>query len=155
LVGVEPEPAQPLVDRALRGLGVALLVGVLQAEDELAALVAGEEPVEQGGARAAHVEVPRRRRRKTDADGVFHGVSDSRRGGTRTRTGGGGFAIHGLTTWLCRPNSRPAACLPQKQGRGLYPPMFLGQTRTLTPALAAALAFALAACASEPKDVSP
>jgi hypothetical protein len=66
-VPVEPEPAQPLEDGARGLVGGAGLVGVLDAEQELAAELAGEEPVEERGAGAADVEVAGGRGGETEA----------------------------------------------------------------------------------------
>ena len=69
-VPVEAEPPHGVED-GLDQLGpVALGVGVLDPQQELAALVAGEQPVEQHRAGAADVEVARRRRGEADTDGV-------------------------------------------------------------------------------------
>ena len=88
LVPVEAEPFQAVVDD-LHGVdGVAGLVGVLDAQDELAAVVPREEPVEQGGARPADVQKAGGRRGETDADGCAHGtgtLNQKRRGCNRTR----------------------------------------------------------------------
>ena len=46
-VPIEAEPAHPVEDRVDRLLGRARLVGVLDPQQELAAVVAGEQPVEQ------------------------------------------------------------------------------------------------------------
>jgi hypothetical protein len=51
-----------------RLLGVAGGVGVLEAEDQLAAVVPGVEPIEQRGARAANVEETRWAGGESDAD---------------------------------------------------------------------------------------
>jgi hypothetical protein len=51
-VPIEAEPAHPVEDRVDRVLGRARLVGILDAQQELAAVVAGEQPVEQRRARA-------------------------------------------------------------------------------------------------------
>jgi hypothetical protein len=68
LVPVEAEPAQH-VEQSLVGLdGVAAGVGVLDAEDEGAAVVAGVRPVEQGGADQSDVRGARRRRAEADPD---------------------------------------------------------------------------------------
>src|SRR3546814_1152250 len=67
-IPVEPEPAQPVEDRVDRGLGGAGAVGILDAQQELAAVVAREQPVEQRGARAADMEETRRRRREARDD---------------------------------------------------------------------------------------
>ena len=61
-VPVEPEPLHARQDRVDRGLGGAGAVGILDPQQELAAVVAGVEQVEQRGARAAEVEVAGRRR---------------------------------------------------------------------------------------------
>jgi hypothetical protein len=49
----------PVEDRLDRRLGRAGLVGILDPQQELAAVVAGEQPVEQRGARAADMQVAR------------------------------------------------------------------------------------------------
>ncbi len=61
LVPVEPEPLEPLEDRARALVGAARLVGVLDAQQELAAEMPDIEPVEERGARAADVEIAGRR----------------------------------------------------------------------------------------------
>ena len=55
-VPIEAEPAHPVEDRVDRLVGRARLVGILDAQQELAAVVAGEQPVEQRRARAADVQ---------------------------------------------------------------------------------------------------
>ena len=67
LVPVEAEPGEAVEDDAGVLVRGAFLVGVFDAEQELAARVAGEEPVEEGGAGAADVEVARGRRREPEA----------------------------------------------------------------------------------------
>ena len=62
LVGVEAEPAQPVEDRVDRTLGRALPVGVLDAQQVAAAMVPGEQPVEQRRPRAADVQITGGRR---------------------------------------------------------------------------------------------
>ena len=57
LVPVQPEPAQRVEQHEIGVLGVALGVGVLDAEDESAAVVAGEGPVEERGARHADMGI--------------------------------------------------------------------------------------------------
>ena len=69
--GVEPEPAQPVEDRVDRRLRGALAVGVLDAQQVAAAMVAGEQPVEQRRPRAADVEITCRRR--CEPDNYTHG----------------------------------------------------------------------------------
>ena len=68
LIPREAEPAQSLEDDFDRFLRVASGVGVLDPEDELAADMAGKEPVEQGGAGAANMEETRGTGSETDAD---------------------------------------------------------------------------------------
>ena len=79
LVPVEAEPAEVLHELGFEaGLG-ALEVGVFDAEDELAAGAAGEEPVVEGGARVAHVEQAGGGGGKPDAGfGGGHGTTDNR-----------------------------------------------------------------------------
>ena len=55
-VPVEPEPAERLEDQRLGARDVALLVRVLDAQDEGAAGVACREPREEGGADGAEVQ---------------------------------------------------------------------------------------------------
>ncbi len=62
LVPVEAEPGEAVEDDLGVFVGGTGLVGVLDAEQERAALFAGEEPVEEGGAGAADVEVSGGRR---------------------------------------------------------------------------------------------
>ena len=72
-VPVQPEPAQAVEDDVHGFLRVARGVGVLDAQDERAAGVAGVKPVEQGRARAADVQEAGRAGGKTNAR--FHGYS--------------------------------------------------------------------------------
>ena len=67
LIPIEAEPAHALQDAVNHLRGRALEIGVLNAQDERAAMMAGEQPVEQRGARAAHVQVSGGRGRETDA----------------------------------------------------------------------------------------
>ena len=67
-VPVEAEPAHPVEDRVDRRLGRARLVGILDPQQEAAAMVAGVEPVEQGGAGAADMEEAGRRGREAGDD---------------------------------------------------------------------------------------
>ena len=55
-VPVDAEPAQALEDGVDRGLRGALAVGVLDAQQHLAAAAAGVQPVEQRRARAADMQ---------------------------------------------------------------------------------------------------
>ncbi len=78
LIPVEAEPTEAVEDHAGVLVGRALLVGVLDAQQELAAHVACVQPIEQCGAGATHVQVARGRRGEADARG--HG-DEVRRGG--------------------------------------------------------------------------
>ncbi len=69
LVPGEAEPAPQVQDRVVGLLGVALLVGVLHPEDDGAAEVAREGPVEQRRADQADVRGAGRGRAEADADG--------------------------------------------------------------------------------------
>ena len=62
LVPVETEPLESFEDGALALVGAARLVRVLDAKQEGAAGLARVQPVEERGARAAHVEISRGRR---------------------------------------------------------------------------------------------
>jgi hypothetical protein len=73
LVPVQPEPAEVFEELLVRGGDVAGLVGVLDADDELAAQSFGKEVAEQRRAGAADVEVPGGRRGEAGSDGVDHG----------------------------------------------------------------------------------
>ena len=85
LVPVEAHPCEHTENLGLALGRGALAVGVLQAQDELSAVMAGREPVEQRGARAAHVERSGRARREAHAEravrgggGIRHARQDSR-----------------------------------------------------------------------------
>src|SRR5205814_8638940 len=69
LVPVEAEPREPVEDHAGVFVGGALLVGVLDAEQEHPAHVARVQPVEERGAGTTHVQVARGRRGEADARG--------------------------------------------------------------------------------------
>ena len=72
-VPIEPEPGEPVEDRRDRRLGRALAVGILDAEQHLAARVLRIEPVEQGRARPADMEEAGGRGGETRDDGGGHG----------------------------------------------------------------------------------
>jgi len=72
LVPVELQPFQGLQDRFDRFGRRSFAVGILDAEDKLAAMVAGEKIVEQSRARTSNVEVPGRTGSKSSADGCHH-----------------------------------------------------------------------------------
>ena len=67
-IPIEIEPGQAIEDGGDRGLGGAGAVGILDAQAELAAVVAGVEIVEQRGAGAADVQEAGGRRRETGDD---------------------------------------------------------------------------------------
>jgi hypothetical protein len=69
VVPLEAEPFEAIDDGVDRGLGRALAVGILDAQPEDAAVMAGEQPVEQGGARPANMEEAGRRGGKAANDG--------------------------------------------------------------------------------------
>ena len=56
LVPVEAQPVEPVEDDFLGLLGVAGVVGVLDAEDKRAGVLAGVDPVEEGGAGSTDME---------------------------------------------------------------------------------------------------
>jgi len=66
-VPCEAQPVESLKDGLDASLSVALDISVIQAQDEGAVIVAGKEPIEDEGARSAHVQVAGGRRGKTDA----------------------------------------------------------------------------------------
>ena len=72
VVPEQAEPLQTLEDRAGALLGAASLVGVLDAQQKLAAELFGVEPVEQRCARTTDVQISRRRR--SEAKSRFGGV---------------------------------------------------------------------------------
>lgn len=55
-IAAQAEPVQPVEDRGDRFLGRAGAIGILDPQQELAAMMAGEQPVEQGGAGTADME---------------------------------------------------------------------------------------------------
>ena len=57
LVPVDSQPAQPVEDRLQRLLDVPLLIGVVDPQDELPAVLPGQQPIEQRGPHAADVQV--------------------------------------------------------------------------------------------------
>ena len=88
-VPVHAEPAHRVEDHLQEGVGVALLVRVLDAEDELAARVAGVEPVEQGRTGASDVEEAGGAGGEADAD-LGHLDRERGRGGVRGGKAGNG-----------------------------------------------------------------
>src|SRR5207247_11318333 len=67
-VPVQTQPAHRVEDRLHRGFGRALEVGVLDAQDELAAVLSRVRPGEESGPRPADMEVAGRARSKTGPD---------------------------------------------------------------------------------------
>ena len=67
-VPIEAEPFEPVENRVDRRLRRPLAIGVLDAQQELAARVLGVEPVEQRRARAADMQEAGRRRREAGYD---------------------------------------------------------------------------------------
>jgi hypothetical protein len=57
LVPIQPQPAEAIEDACQGILHLACLIGVLNADDEPAAVVPGEEPVEQGGPEIPYMRV--------------------------------------------------------------------------------------------------
>ncbi len=72
LVPVDAQPLEGLENGADQLRPAALLVGVLDAQDQRARLVAGEEPVEQRRAGPTHVQVARGCGREADAGTGCH-----------------------------------------------------------------------------------
>ena len=66
-VPVKAQPAQALKDGLDAGIGVALDVGVVEAQHHGSAVMARKEPIEDEGARAADVKKSSGRRRETNA----------------------------------------------------------------------------------------
>ena len=67
LVPAEFQPIEAFMDGIERNLSVPLKVGVVDAQNYCAAMVASIEPIEDEGSRAADVKVTGGRRRKTHA----------------------------------------------------------------------------------------
>src|SRR5205823_10137017 len=72
LVPIKTEPLQPFVNRRHRFLGVARPVGVLDAQNEFAAMMSCEQPIKKRRSRAANMEITSRRRSETDTDFGIH-----------------------------------------------------------------------------------
>src|SRR5262249_18656139 len=80
----DAEPSEPVQDRVDGGLGRALAVGVLDAQEHLAAAPARIEPIEQRGARTTDVQKAGRGGRKARDDGFTHVGGRDRRRATTT-----------------------------------------------------------------------
>ncbi len=105
LVGAEAEPVQALQDQPRVFVGAAGAVGILDPQQEFAAVMAAEQVVEEGGAGAADVQRPGGAGREARADG--HGGAASSMAlavcrGWAGRLGG------------CRSPSRCPACGPRR-----------------------------------------
>ena len=68
LVPVDAQPAEAVEDRLQRLLDVPLLIGVVDPQDELPAVLPGEQPIEQRGANPANVQVSGRTGSEAGAD---------------------------------------------------------------------------------------
>src|SRR5262249_42121908 len=65
LIPVQAQPAETIED-GLEGLGdVAFLIRIVDAQDELPAVVPGEQPIEEGGTHPADVQITGRARSET------------------------------------------------------------------------------------------
>ncbi|MNF87276.1 hypothetical protein D3C84_697390 [compost metagenome] len=69
----DAEPAQGVVDLLFRLAGRAHLVGIFDAQDEFATVLAGKAQVEQGDIGGAYVRIAGGRRRDTGTDGGHGG----------------------------------------------------------------------------------
>jgi len=79
-VPIDAEPVEIFNELVFKASLRALEVGVLNAEDELAAGVAGEKPIVERRARVTHVELAGGGRREPDTGkSVVHGSHDDRR----------------------------------------------------------------------------
>ena len=85
-VPIEAEPGQPVEDGVDGVGGRTLPVGVLDAQQELAAGVPGIEPVEQSRARAADMQIAGGRGGKARDDGLGHAPERTSRIGGEIRT---------------------------------------------------------------------
>ena len=74
-VPIQPEPAQAFINGRRGFLGVALGVGVLDAQDQRAAVMPAKSQLNKRGARAADMQVTGGRRGKADADLRSHSNS--------------------------------------------------------------------------------
>ena len=68
-IGLEAQPSQIGADRRDKLVAAALAVGIVDPQQEAAAVLPREQPVVQRRANVADVEAPRRRRRETGDDG--------------------------------------------------------------------------------------
>ncbi len=66
-VPVDTDPAEPVEDAFDGVLDVPLLIGVVNPEQKLAAVMSGEQPVEEGRSNSANVQEARRTRCESGA----------------------------------------------------------------------------------------
>jgi len=71
-IPIQSEPPQTFVDCGGGFFGITRAVGILDAQNEGAAVMPGEEPVKQRSARSADVQITRGRWSKADTDRI-HG----------------------------------------------------------------------------------
>lgn len=76
LIPVESEPAHAVEDGLAGLFGIAFLVGVFDAENKGATMFASKEPVEEGGASSADVEVTGGRGCEACANGHERALKD-------------------------------------------------------------------------------
>src|SRR5699024_7798808 len=120
LVPVEAEPLQGVDDGLVGLLGVALSIRILDAEDQLAAGVAGISPVEQRGAHHADVRGAGGRWTKTYANFTQGRHSDPRCPGAGSRPG-------------AEPQDLPGGRTPPPPGCASHTP---GRARVIFPRVA-------------------
>ncbi len=102
-IPLEAEPAEAFEDDLDGLLSVAGFVGVFDAEDEGAAAMAGEEPVEEGGSGAADVQVTGGGGGEANADVRTHkGVEGAKGLGGRARENRAGVQGVGEIQWSPR-----------------------------------------------------
>ena len=75
-IGQKPDPTQGVYDVTFRAGHITALVGVFDAQDELATVFARQQIVVQSGAHAADVERARWRGGKTYSDQILIRVGD-------------------------------------------------------------------------------
>src|SRR5438094_2236281 len=71
-IPIEAEPAQCFINRGGGFFSIARSIGVLDAQNEFAAVMSREEPIEKGCTCAADVEIASGRGGETDADFGIH-----------------------------------------------------------------------------------
>lgn len=68
-IPIEPEPTESFQNWFERGFNIALLVGIVDPQDELAAVFTSEQPVEQSGANSTDVKIARGAGSEASANG--------------------------------------------------------------------------------------